>query len=111
MTQKTCKQIQNDVASVDPQPNTKILGGDGHDQVPHGKILGGDGHDQLLHGESGDLSSGQTESFDSDPDMGLEKHNIQKKVLTSANPAEDKPVVPVQTLDEVMMPLLSKPSK
>jgi len=88
----------------DQVPHGHILGGDGDDQVPHGHILGGDGHDQVPHGRDG-----LTESFDSDPDIGLERHNIHKKVLVSSNPVE--PQMAVKILDEEFMPLLNKPSK
>ena len=101
-------------------PHAKILGGDGHDELPHAKILGGDGHDELphakilggdqvTHGKSIDLVTGQTEFFNSDPELGLERHSIQKKVLISSNPVE--PIQPVETLGEEVMPLLSKPGK
>jgi hypothetical protein len=118
VTQKTCKQVQNEIPSNvnqnqilggdghDQMPHGKILGGDDHDQVPHGKILGGDGHDQMPHGENFE-AEGQFEEFNSNPNIGLEKHNIQKKVLTSSNPIETKPV---QVLGEEFMPLLTKPS-
>jgi hypothetical protein len=91
----------------DQAPHGKVLGGDGHNQAPHGKVLGGDGHDQAPHGVS-DEGLGQGESFDADPDLGLERHNIQKKVLISSIPSEAKPT---QVLGEEMMPLLSKPSQ
>ena len=90
----------------DQVPHGHILGGDGHDNIPHGKILGGDGHDQLPHGAS--LNEGQSESFDSDPDLGLEKHNIQKKILLTSSITDTKPIM---ALNEEFMPLLQKPSK